>query len=86
METEREARRALVRLQRSLEKTRRELTALRGALETAEGGDFPADQYEECDRHLSAVGSWANVEGRRLQGKILAAGGLEPGRLRRSSG
>lgn len=86
METaERAARRALVRLQRSLEKTRRELTALRGALETAEGGDFPTDQYEECDRHLCEVGSWANIEGRRLQSKILAAGGLEPGRVRRSS-
>ena len=85
METaEREARRALARFQRSVEKCRRELGALRGALETAEGDDFPVTDYDEVLDHLEAAGAFAGREGARLQAKILVAGGLEPGRVRRS--
>jgi len=87
METaEREARRALARLKRALEKTRREISTLQGALRNAEGDDFPAEEYDEADRHLAEVAEWADREGGRLQAKILSAGGLEPGRVRRSSG
>jgi len=83
---EREARRALARLQRAVDKTRRELVTLRGALETVEGEDFPQSEYGEIDQHLNAVDEFTGREGRRLQAKILMAGGLEPGRVRRSSG
>lgn len=83
---EREARRALARLQRGVDKTRRELVALRGALETVEGEDFPQAEYDEIEQHLNAAGEFTAREGRRLQAKILMAGGLEPGRVRRSSG
>jgi len=83
---EREARRALARFKRSVEKCRRELGALRGALETAEGDDFPAAEYDEVHTHLDAAGTFAGREGARLQAKILVAGGLEPGRVRRSGG
>ena len=83
---EREARRALARLKRALEKARRELDSLRGALESAEGADFPAGEYQEADEHLAAVQEWSGREGGRLQAKILQAGGLEPGRVRRTGG
>lgn len=83
---EREARRALARLQRALEKTKRELRSLRGALETAEGDDFPAGEYAAVDDLLTRAGEFADTEGRRLQAKILTAGGVEPGRVRRTGG
>lgn len=66
-----------------MEKARRELGALRGALEQAEGEDFPADQYEECDERLATTTGWIGEEEARLRAKTLRAGGLEPGRLRR---
>ena len=83
---EREARRALARLQRSLEKTKRELRTLRGALETAEGEDFPGEEYRAVEDLLRQAGEFASHEGSRLQAKILAAGGVEPGRVRRTGG
>lgn len=83
---EREARRALARLQRSLEKCDRELRSLKGALENAEGEDFPAADYEEVDGFLTAARDFAAREGARLQAKILTSGGLEPGRIRRTGG
>lgn len=79
-----EARRALSRLRRSVEKARRELGALRAALEEAEGGDFPSDKYEECDERLAATTGWIGEEEARLRAKTLRAGGLEPSTLRRS--
>lgn len=69
-----------------MEKARRELRALRGALEQAEGDDFPADDYRECDERLATVAEWVGQEEARLRAKVLHAGGLEPGRVRRSSG
>ena len=81
-----EARRALSRLRRSVEKARRELRVVRGALEQAEGDDFPDDDYRECDEHLTAAAEWVGQEEARLRAKVLHAGGLEPGRVRRSSG
>lgn len=82
---EKEARRALARLKRAVEKSRREIGSLRGALERAEAEDFPAHEYDEAESGLASVAEWADREGGRLQAKILAAGGLEPGRVRRSS-
>lgn len=78
-----EARRALGRLRRSVEKAGRELGVLRGALERAEADDFPADEYEGASRRLDALGEWLNHEEARLRAKVLQAGGLEPGRVRR---
>ena len=83
---ESEARKALQRMRRAAEKTLRELEALQGALERAEGDDFPADRYAELRRHLEAVAGFADEEAQRLQEKILHSGGLEPGRVRRSGG
>ncbi len=80
---ESEARRALSRLRRALEKAERELDALRGALARAEGGDFPEEAYDEASDGIRAVSRFAEEEGDRLREKVLHAGGLEPGRVRR---
>jgi Cdc6-like AAA superfamily ATPase len=81
---ESEARKALNRLRRAAEKAERELDALVGALRHAEGTDFPAERYDEiARRHVRAVVDFTDEEGERLREKVLHAGGLEPGRVRR---
>jgi len=80
---ESEARKALSRLARAAEKAERELEALEGALKTAEGSDFPVEEYASVRAALSRILDFADEEGQRLQEKILQAGGLEPGRIRR---
>ncbi len=82
---EAEARRAANRLRRALEKARREIDALEGALAGAEGDDFPAPVYREARGRIDRVVEFVDEESRRLQHKILTAGGLEPGRIRRAS-
>jgi Fic family protein len=82
---EKEARKALVRLRRALEKSRRELDALAGAIRLAEGEDFPFDAYARIRLRLGEVQDFLEEEGHRLEAKILLSGGLEPGRIRRSS-
>jgi hypothetical protein len=82
---ESEARKALGRLQRALEKSRRELAALVGAIRRAEGEDFPREAYREAEADLERIRTFVEEEGERLQQKILRSGGLEPGRVRRSS-
>jgi hypothetical protein len=87
METaEKEARKALNRLRRAVEKADQELDSLEGALRHAEGSDFPVPAYEEARAGLRAVLDFLEEEAQRLEEKILRAGGLEPGRIRRSSG
>lgn len=81
---EKEARRALTRLRRALEKGRRELDTLTGAIRHAEGEDFPAGEYDQVRDGINAILDFTEEEGRRLEAKILQAGGLEPGRIRRS--
>jgi len=81
---EKEARRALARLRRALEKSRRELHALTGAIRHAEGEDFPAGEYDQVRDRINDLLGFTEEEGRRLEAKILQAGGLEPGRVRRS--
>ena len=80
---ESEARKALNRLRRAVEKAERELDALTGALRHAEGEDFPADRYDELAAQLRALVDFTEEEGERLREKILHTGGLEPGRIRR---
>ncbi|TVP48219.1 MAG: hypothetical protein EA350_03480 [Gemmatimonadales bacterium] len=82
---ESEARKALNRLLRAVEKSRREMESLAAAIRHAEGDDFPTDRYDEVADQLDFVTEFVHEEGRRLQNKILQAGGLEPGRVRRSS-
>jgi len=82
---ESEARKALNRLARALEKSRRELDSLSAAIRHAEGEDFPAGAYREADEGIGRLLEFVEEEGRRLQEKILQSGGLEPGRVRRSS-
>lgn len=82
---ESEARRALNRLLRAIEKSQRELAGLTGAIRHAEGSDFPAASYAEATLQLERMRAFVEEEGARLQEKILRAGGLEPGRVRRSS-
>jgi len=82
---ESEARKALNRLARALEKGRRELRSLVGAIRTAEGEDFPRESYREAEERLDALEDFVREEGARLQSKILQAGGIEPGRVRRGS-
>ena len=80
---ESEARKALNRLRRALEKSDRELEALRGALVHAEGDDFPLDEYEKASDAIRRALEFTGDEAARLQEKILHSGGLEPGRVRR---
>lgn len=80
---ESEARKALNRLRRAAEKAERELAELEGALRHAEGSDFPEDDYRNVSAALQGVLDFTEEEARRLQEKILHAGGLEPGRVRR---
>ena len=80
---ESEARKALNRLRRAIEKAERELDALRGALARAEGDDFPHAEYQKASEALGTLLEFTDEEGARLQEKILHAGGLEPGRVRR---
>lgn len=82
---ESEARRALNRLRRSLEKCRREMASLSGAIRRAEGDDFPVEAYREAEGRIDALVAFASEEADRLQEKVLRTGGLEPGRVRRSS-
>ena len=83
---EREARRALNRLRRALEKAVAELGGVGGSLRHAEGPDFPAADFEEAREHLERVVDFVDEQAARLEEKILHAGGLEPGRVRRSGG
>jgi len=80
---ESEARKALARLRRAAEKADRELHVLEGALRHAEGPDFPVDEYLGTRAALRRVLDFADDEAERLQEKLLHAGGLEPGRVRR---
>ena len=80
---ESEARKALQRLRRSLEKSLRELRDLEGALKHAEAEDFPVSAYAGARSRLEELRNFVDEEAQRLQEKILHAGGLEPGRVRR---
>jgi len=82
---EKEARKALNRLRRALEKGARELDVLEGAIRHAEGDDFPAEEYEEARHRIGNILDFLEEEGRRLEAKVLEQGGLEAGRVRRSS-
>ena len=82
---EKDARKALNRLRRALEKGLREMDALEGAIRRAEGSDFPADDYDEAREGVARLLQFLDLEERRLREKVLAGGGLEPGRLRRTS-
>ncbi len=59
--------------------------ALSGAIRHAEGADFPESRYREAEDRIDALLEFADEESQRLQQKILETGGLEPGRVRRSS-
>lgn len=78
-----EARKALNRLRRAAEKARRELEGLAGSLRHAEGDDFPEEAYGQVEEALARVTGFVEEEAERLQEKVLHAGGLEPGRVRR---
>ena len=80
---ESEARKSLNRLRRAAEKAQRELDALEGALRSAEGSDFPHETYDGVAESLKQVLDFTDEEGARLQEKVLHAGGLEPGRVKR---
>lgn len=80
-----DARRALNRLRRALEKASAELEIAAGALRHAEADDFPAADFDAAQAQLLAVADFVDDQEQRLQEKILHAGGIEPGRVRRSS-
>lgn len=82
---ESEARKALNRLRRAVVKSRREMEALESAIRHAEAEDFPVERYRQAEERLQEVADFVEEEGRRLQEKVLSSGGLEPGRVRRSS-
>ena len=81
---ESEARKALNRLRRAMEKAEAALRSLEGTLRHAEQTDFPVESYEAATASLRAVVNFTDEEGERLREKILYAGGLEPGRVRRN--
>jgi hypothetical protein len=78
-----DARRAMGRLRRALEKAERELDALGGALRHAEGNDFPTREFSEAQAAFHAIVTFIDDQEQRIADKILHAGGLEPGRVRR---
>jgi hypothetical protein len=80
-----EARRALSRLRRAVEKADVELQSFAGALRHAEGADFPAQEFDDAAGRLAGVLVFLDEQEQRLQDKILHAGGLEPGRVRRGT-
>lgn len=80
-----DARRALVRLRRAVEKADAELAAVDGALRHAEADDFPASDFDDATSHLRALETFVDEQEQRLQDKILHTGGIEPGRVRRGS-
>ncbi len=80
------ARNALSRLVRAVEKAERELDGVAGALRQAEGSDFPEDAFADAAAQLRAVIDFAEEQGERLADKLLHAGGIEPGRIRRTGG
>lgn len=80
---ESEARKALTRLRRAIEKTRHELEAVAGALRHAEGAEFPQNDFDDAVRHMAAVETFIDEQAERIEDKILSTGGLEPGRVRR---
>ncbi len=77
-----EARKALNRLQRALEKSRRELRSLSAALDQAGSAEHPAESYALADTHVEALLAFTREEGARLQERVLRGGGLDPERLR----
>jgi hypothetical protein len=81
-----DARRALGRLRRAVEKAERELDGVAGALRRAEGADFPAAEFDATADHLRAVIAFVDEQAERLEEKLLHFGGLEPGRVRRTGG
>ena len=81
---ESEARKALTRLRRSLEKTRHELQAVAGALRNVEGDDFPHGEFDAAAANISAVENFVDEQAERIEEKMLSSGGLEPGRIRRT--
>jgi hypothetical protein len=83
--SDRDARRALTRLRRAVEKAAAELDAVAGALRHAEATDFPAEDFAEAARNLDAAVQFIDDQEQRLQEKMLHAGGIEPGRVRRST-
>lgn len=82
----REARNALARLRRAMGKAERELDAVAGALRHVEGADFPEGEFEDAAARLAAVAGLVEEQAERLEAKMLEAGGLEPGRIRRTGG
>jgi hypothetical protein len=83
MDAARDARRSLNRLSRALEKAESELDAVAGALRHAEAADFPAAEFAAAADHIRSVAGFVEEQEQRLQEKILHAGGIEPGRVRR---
>ncbi|MGH7467199.1 MAG: hypothetical protein ACRENP_04360 [Longimicrobiales bacterium] len=80
-----EARKAIVRLRRAVEKVEHELDSVEGALRSVEGSDFPADGFADMQSKVADIAAFIGEQAERLEEKMLHAGGLEPGRIRRSS-
>jgi hypothetical protein len=59
------------------------MRSVEGTLRHAEGSDFPAADFDAAAARLDAVTRFVDEQAERLQQKILHAGGLEPGRVRR---
>jgi hypothetical protein len=85
MEAAKEARRALNRLSRALEKAEAELDSVAGALRHAEAEDFPVAEFDAAADHIRSAARFVEEQEQRLQDKILHAGGIEPGRVRRTT-
>ncbi len=81
---ESDAKRALGRLRRAIEKAQRELESVDNALRQAEGSDFPRQAFDDARANMTQVDTFVDEQEERLADKILHAGGLEPGRVRRS--
>jgi hypothetical protein len=54
-------------------------------LRHAEAIDFPAAEFERAHDYVRLVAQFVEEQEQRLQEKILHAGGIEPGRVRRGT-
>lgn len=77
-EADREARKALARLRRSVEKAARELTEVERVLQPEEGRDFPSAAFAGAASHLQGVRDFVDEQAERLEAKLLEASGLPP--------
>lgn len=79
--SEREARRALQRLRRAVEKAARELEEVTVLIADLEGAAVTREVFKGAAQHLAAVEEFIDEQAEALEARLLEAGGLDPNAL-----